>query len=482
MHKARTKKQELRRRILTFTIAPTIVIIGVTLLVLYIIGYRFNTTDNTLDQGGLIQLISQPSGATVEVDGMQLKRTTGTRLDAMSGTHTVTMSKAGYRPWQKTVSVEPGAVLWLNYARLVPETIQTTQKMAFNSVDQAVPVYEKDSILVIEDDRRPVITIADLSSEDDVERVTLPDGLSRATPASSYSIDSIDGLGRYVVLKATGSETNWFFVDLTNASRSLNLSSIVGAPILDVRFYGDDARKLYVLSNDTVRMIEVDNQMMSAPLISKVDSIAVSPKGVLSYVTKYDETSSRRMVGYFTAGASKPRVIRRIHDNGNQLVDFRIDSYHDDRYGAVRIGNNLEIIGLPSESSDAPDDPRTTNVSTITLSEGSEYLSFSPGGRFVLSQESSTFTTYDLELSKVTTASLRGDTPVDRQIQWLDQHHVWSDRGGKLTMYEFDGANAQVIGTASSGNAALLSKNGKQLWYLDKVGNKTVVKSAQLVQ
>ena len=480
MHRARTKKQELRRRLLTYTIAPIVIGVGVSVLVMYIIGYRYNSTDQTVDQGGLVQFATKPTGAQVEVDGAKLRRATNTRLDASSGTHTVTMTKAGYRPWQKTVSVEPGSILWLDYVRLIPETVKTTEVLNLKSAEQTVSLYEKDTMLIMENKNQPVINVVSFLPEPTIKKVELPRELVKNLPTSSYSIDSVDGSGRYVIMKTSGAQTNWFFVDLSEPSRSLNISTIATADMANVQFHGNDARKLYVLSKDTLRSVDLSERTTSAPLISKVDTISVSPKGVVSYVSKLDDKTGQRVVGYYTSGASKPRIIKRIYDDGKQPVEFKIDHYRDDRYGVVRVGNNLDILSLRAESSDAPDDPRIENLSTITLPEGSDYLSFSPKGRFILSQKASTFTTYDLELMKVTTSSLKGDTSVNRQLLWLDEHHIWSDRGGKLTMYEFDGENAQILTKVKPGTAALLSKNGKHLWYIDSSKRDLAIKSAEL--
>ena len=483
MYRARTKKQEFRRLIITYTVVPVIIAVGVALLVMYTVGYRYNQDDHRLEQGGLVQFISQPTGAMVEVDGVRLSGDTNTRLDAAAGSHTVIITKPGYRTWQKTVTVEPGMLLWLNYVRLIPEELKISPVITLDKLDSSIASYQKDQLVLLEDNTKPELTVVDTSSQKASQRTVAIDSDLYLKDASvrKFSIDSIDKSGRYVVVKAMGKATQWLVIDLVHPTQSQNISTIASEDMTGVMFYPNNTRILYVIIKNTLRQINLDEQTASAPLVSNIRDVSMSHEGVIAYVTSRDEDTNQRQVGYYTAGASKSHVLRRIYDTGKQPVEFRIGDYNNGSYGVLRFGDNLEIFSFKSQDSDAGDDSSTSSISTIALSEGSDFLSISPSGRFILSQESSSFITYDLELMKVTTSTLKGDTAVDSQLQWLDSYHIWSDRGGRLYVYEFDGENAQMIDGATKGQSVLLSKGGKQLWYVDTVDSKLVIKSAQLI-
>ena len=469
---------------LTYTIVPVIIAVGVSLLVMYTIGYRYNSTDHRLEQGGLVQFVTQPSGARVEVDGVKLPGRTNTRLDATAGSHTVLMTKAGYHTWQKTVTVEPGKLLWLNYARLIPKEITALPVLPLPALGTSLASYQNDQYVLLENPAVAELSVVDLSSRGAVERKVSIDPALLANDASShaFSLVSLDRTGRYAIVEVSGTSKQWLVIDLTNPERSQNISTITGDEITKIMFLPSDARKVYMLTKNTLRQVNLDEQTISAPLVSGVADVTMSHRGVMGYVSVRDEATSKRTIGYYTAGASAPSLLRQVFDSGSQPIEFRISDYNDARYGALRLGDSLELFSFSTQGSDASLEAITKSVSTIALPEGSDSMSISPTGRFILSQKASTFTTYDLELMKVTSSTLKGDTAVDRQLLWLDEHHVWSDRGGKLYMYEFDGENAHLIDSIKPGQAVLLSKNGKQLWYIDAAEDKYAIKSVQLAQ
>ena len=141
-------------------------------------------------------------------------------------------------------------------------------------------------------------------------------------------------------------------------------------------------------------------------------------------------------------------------NDGAELAREKISAFLK-AYGKRDIGGLLELVD---------DDAVLEDVQTVTLQKPVSSIGFSPKARFVIAEDGADFTTYDIELDKITTATLQGDTGASTQLAWLDDYHLWSDRGQTLTMYEFDGANPQQFGTVSEGQAALLSSNKRYLY------------------
>jgi hypothetical protein len=101
----------------------------------------------------------------------------------------------------------------------------------------------------------------------------------------------------------------------------------------------------------------------------------------------------------------------------------------------------------------------------MALSTDVQYLSIVTNGRFVVAQEAGSYTVYDIELKKTTTTALQGDVPaVPAELRWLDPYTVWSDRSGKVRIYEFDGANQHDLMTVAPGYSATYSPSGKYLY------------------
>ena len=89
------RKTWMRTAVYTFmTLSVTVI---VSLLMLVVLGYQFNQKDGKLEQGGLLQFYSIPTGAQVTLDEMKLGSLTNTKTTVDSGNHFVTFSDNGYR-------------------------------------------------------------------------------------------------------------------------------------------------------------------------------------------------------------------------------------------------------------------------------------------------------------------------------------------------------------------------------------------------
>lgn len=100
----------------------------------------------------------------------------------------------------------------------------------------------------------------------------------------------------------------------------------------------------------------------------------------------------------------------------------------------------------------------------MILPAGVQYLSRMTDGRFVVAQTGGMYQTYDIELKKDTATTLKGTTDVTKQLPWLDDYMLWSDRDNMLRFYEFDGANQNDIMPVTAGYSVELSPNSKYVY------------------
>ncbi len=476
MYRARSKRAERRRLILTYTFVPVFVIGVVVLLVFYMLGYRFNLADHKVTQGGLMQLDSQPGGAMVTVDTYRLPGRTATRYDAPAGLHTVTMQRDGYVPWQKSVTVEPGKILWLNYARLIPQKINQTTALSYKALSSSVASPGGQVIAMFSDETKPELELISLGDTVRQTKITLPTALYQTSAKSRFAVMTLSGSGRYTLVKHTKGQTHeWLLIDTRTPNQSRNLTTLIGQQTDQPVFSTGSEQKLYALVDRTLRLVDADKQTMSAPLVNDVAEMSQNAQGVIAYVTYASGTPRQRVAGYYTPGAAKPHVIRAFYDDGQSALRLRIAEYAGDQYIVLQYGTTIEISQAQLLPSDDDHELQLTSVATLAVPDGADYVSFSPTARFVVSQHASTYLTYDLELNSLSTTSLKGESTVKSQLAWLDSYNVWSDRDGMLRLYEFDGANAHTIGAIDAGQAVVLGAGGKYIYAFQSASDKTAV-------
>ena len=188
MHKHRNKRRLRIQLTFVYTLMGLAVLSILTILVLVIQGYRYNRFDGKVEQGGLVQFNSRPTGATVTVDDETLANKTASKVTLTAGTHTVTMARDGYSTWKKDVLVKPGTVLWLNYARLFPNSPKVATAANFEGVATALPSPNHRLMAVVPKSTEPEITLASLN--DDTPQIT-----KVAVQGSSYNAPA-EGGGR----------------------------------------------------------------------------------------------------------------------------------------------------------------------------------------------------------------------------------------------------------------------------------------------
>jgi hypothetical protein len=457
------------RLIIIYTVMTVTVVGLVTILILMVLGYRFNRAEGTSEQGGLVQFNSIPAGANLTLDTTRLSSITPAKLTITAGPHLVTMTKNGYAPWRKNVDVVGGSVLWLNYARLIPTNLPVSNVANFPAVTSSIASPSRKWLALTTDPASPVVTLVDISADTpNLTTLPLPEG-SYQVPVDktgeAFRLMSWDPSSRYLLIKheyAGGAE--WIMADTQNISASKNLTALFDISVTGVQFSNNNSHILYALINGDIRKIDVDAATISAPLVKNVAEFSLYDRSTITYATTPDPTTKQRTVGYYEDGAAKPRPIRTYSDDGTSPLHLSIGKYYGQTYIAIAYGETVDILRGPLPRSDSNDPSSLVAIATMTVPGGVDYLSSKTAGRFFVAQHGAEYSVYDLELAKLTTTTLRGDSPVQGELRWLDGYTVWSGRDGHLSLYEFDGANQHDIMPILPGQNPTLTPNDRYLY------------------
>lgn len=444
----------------------TLVVVGLGIALLYVMGYRFDSQKRTIDQGGLIQVESRPPGAQIIYDSRSISGTTPRKINASAGAHTMRITREGYQPWQKTITVEAGGVHWLNYMLLVPEELESAAVRNFDTVADVTPVPNSDQMLVMESNQRPVFRLVRLDDKATMTTVELPTEL-RPTASGKYILHDWSSDGRQILIEHRQSKTSrWFVFNTRDASESVDVTAIVGENevLKNVQFVASSDRVLYCLVDGAIRRVDIDNRTVSAPIVKDVSEYWQSKNGIVTYVSKHDAKTKTRELGYLTRDASKPRVIQTVYTDASTSLRMVIGTYQNRSYLAMQNADSISVNRVSLPRSDRDDALDMTNVAVINTENAVNDLSFSPNDRFIVAQHDATFMTYDIELESFTSTTLRGTEKVNQPITWLDRYHIWSSRDKQLRMYEFDGENVVSFGNVVSNLDPQLTRDSQFLY------------------
>ena len=476
--KALTKKQKLALRLgLTYTLMVGAVILLVTVLMFAVLGYQFNGKDGRVEQGGLLQFGSNPGGANVRIDGQVFGSQTPARTTFPAGTHTVNFNKTGYQPWQKTVELKAGTILWLNYARLVPADIAVTAVANVEGLTSAVASSNQQTIAATTKNSTEIV-LYDISNEKVVtSTIALPDGLvssQNKDAERNLVIRSWSGDNRHILAQYSSAEASpegapeWLLVDTKDPKNSKNVTAVAGLSLEQVKFSRGSASQLYVLAGSDLRLVDIGNGTISSPLAVHVQEFQLASDGLLTYVTSVQNDISQRVertVGYLSQNANAGKTIRTLSDDGTRSLHIASGVYYGKRFVSIAHGNKIEVLSADLPDSASQDDVALQSSQAISVPhEGVDFLSMRTEGRFVIAQTGTSYTTYDLELQQSSTVTLPGSAAIKKPTEWIDNYHVWSDLDSRLRFYEFDGQNPTDIMPIAPGFDATLSQNGKYVY------------------
>lgn len=483
MYRARDKRKQTVRLVITYTIMASAVVLLVGFLLLIMLGYRFNRADGRVEQGGLVQFNSRPSGADIIIDGEKQPFGTSAKATMVAGEHTVAMQKNGYHDWSKNFTVEPGRVLWLNYARFIPKNIAIETIGSYKSVNSSIMSRGK-YIALLEDAVKPVFLLYEL--EDNIKtpkKITLPAAKLAKAIKHTYTLRGFDKNAEYVLIEHTyDKKTEWLLSQISNPVNTKNITQLAGFPIEKVNFVLDSHDEFYAIENNNLRRINVENGTISRPLVQNVAKYRQYNENIITYVTKLN-TNDERSIGYYTKGAKKARKINAYSYSKTATIDFAIGEYYQEKYLAVLRGSVLEVLTGALPSSDSDEVVTYKPVVTTTIPNGADRVTFSPGSRFIVAQDNAKIYSYDLELGKTAEFTFSGKAKSLGAFQWADDTTLTSTRDNIVRFYEFDGQNSHEIMNGLYGQAMGFGEAGKFYYSISKTkdGKKTVLQRAQMV-
>lgn len=477
MHKKRTRRQQIAIRSFTYGAMTLAAVFGVLLSLAWAMGFRFDFNGGKLTQVALLQFDSFPTGATVKVNGSTLSGKTTTRENVQSGENNVEITKKGYRSWQKTVNLSPSEVRWLDYIRLIPNSITTDQVKTFSSISEMLESPNQHWIVVRSSDNDRTnnvykLTLADISDPKNVRFSDIAIDPNEVTaPANGqsekFSIVEWDMGSRYLLIKHQIDDmVEYLRIDRENATTTNNLTKNFGLSINQPHFSGTSGQIFFALTGSDLRKFDASNQTTSAPLATGVQNYQLTENNMISFVSiEAKDNKTIQTVGIYNDGQVKTI---KTYDKV-ETTQVGVTRYRDKDYLAIARGEIVAIYPSPLDENHA------SSAIYLNSPGGIDWLDFSPSGRFVIAGYQNKLVDFDIDTNDNYSFEL-GE--VDGPPQWVDDTHIVDISGNVIRLVEFDGANSEDI--VSGSGRVTLSRDEKYLFSLDNTVNNASLQRSKL--
>lgn len=481
------KRAKLALRFFTYGVMTLATIILTALAIFYAMGYRFNRDTLSFVQGGLVQFNSVPAGATIVIDGRAQSYKTPGRANLGPGQHTIGLQLDGYRSWQKTVDLGPGQLLWLNYTRLIPNSVTTVPLKSFDKMHALMASPDRRWLAIQQRAGSPRLTIVDTGDERNLkyDDITIPD--SKLTKVGgklgAFTLVEWDLGSRYLLIHHHAKKINeWLRVDRTAPENTINLTQQFRSSLGDVHFAGPNSNQLYAITDKVLRRLDVPAGSMSAALVTGVKQYSVYGDGSIAFVAERNATAGNSATKQQIAGIYRRDKEVDVETIATGVpVKIAFGEYANHVYLAIYKGKtSIQILRDPSPANIKD----ISQFAALEVGQAPSQMMFSNNGRMVVAGANNQITTYDLEIGATykSMLSFLSQKPV-RPLNWLDDYYLWSDNGDRLRIVEFDGQNDREITSLSAGFSVSLSETGKTLFSIGQNGitNKYFLQASRLV-
>lgn len=482
MYRKPSKRQQTIRLVVVYSIMIVAVLILVSFVTLLMLGYRFNMDDGRLEQYALLQFSSSPSGATVSIDGEPINSKTPNKATVKSGIHDIKMWREGYKTWTKYVDIKPGTVKWITYPLLIPERINIETVKTYEKVYYSLASDDKEKILVQEDESKPIFSLVEIDSEKIQSSVlTIDQSIFSASKKHSFKADKWDSSNRYVIIKHTfDNKIEWLVLDTQNANLTKNLTKIFNIPISTIDFVSSNGNRFYVLSNGTIRELDLASETISKSLIDQVASFSYYEESKAIAFRSKPNSKNLINLGIYVSGDERAAIINSVSNkNINHIITSK---YFNENYITISNGENVTIMSGSYPTSNSDEANSLKEFTSFKLDYEVEQISFSPSGQYVLVVNDNKYATYDLEYQTLNQSTISQDKiNQTMNFEWLDNNYLWSDNNNQLVIREFDGQNSHNINSVVTGQSVVMTKNERYIYSFNQLDSKIHLQRARII-
>ncbi len=392
-------------------------------------GYSYDFRSGRLKLNGLVIISSTPSGADISIDGKTSRHRTPYRTTLESGDYTLDVTKTGFRPWTKHISISPSEVTWEQYILLLPTKLDSATWSNPASMTQLTTSRDHRHFAYV-DATSGIVWTFDTGNHKPTKLYT------PAAPVAGQPVEVVAGLqwsgdaNKLLVTTTVAGQTYQRLVTVSNGTVA-PLSEQFGTNLAGLQFNPTNSRQLVWLAPEGLRRLDTDSQTVSAVLADKVAAYTFGGNNQIIYVQS--TTLGKSLYRMDFAGGNKHQLVQSLADSPSYVIDFA--SYQG--------GDEIAVLPASTRTVTLYSDLDTTNPTSKVIASAADDLLFNADGRFLLYRDDKRLASYDLELKR-TYKFTPSDTPYQTLV-WFDTYHILASNGTAVSLLEFDGANASTL-------------------------------------
>lgn len=445
-------------------------------------GYGVDPKTGNVIQNGLLFVDSKPGGADIYINDQLQGTQTAARLILPVGDYRLTLKKAGYRAWERDITLNERSVTRYVYPLLLPlepqpKTVKTYPKnppLITQSPDRhwlLVQRPETSNASVTFDE----FDTTDLSKSPRV--LVIPNGLLTSFTSSTLKEVEWSTDNKHLLLSHDFKGGNEFVIFNRDVpAESINVNKLFDISPTEVVMRNKKIDQLYVFSlkSGELQIANTTNSRVT-PLLKAVLAFKPSNANLISYVTSQNAPSGQ--------------AIARIWD-GNQsyaLYTFKagsrylIDEAQFQGHWYYVVGSNMdERVNIYRDPLDGLKNPaigRAVPMLSLNIMDASR-VSFSSNTRFIAAEAGQKLAIYDLEAQTIYRYTLENKLP--EILHWMDGHRLIGITNGLVFVTDYDATNQQTLVPTNYSRGGYFDTNYEQLFTTNVTNDGVILQSVDM--
>ncbi len=469
-------KKQARTQIILFVgygcIAIAIAIASLV-LVYQAYGFGLNKKGNVI-QNGLTYFSSQPSSATITVNGIDSKAKTNTRMVLIENTYNIALSRDGYRNWQHTIQVDGGSVHHFDYPMLFPKVL-TSRKISSYSAAPGLASQSLDRRWIVVE-QAASITNFDVYDLKNITKnttkaptvITIPETILTKPTAGQESwrfAEWADDNVHLLLEHVYDNKSEYVLVNRENPDQSVNLSTTITGSFTKLTL---NNRKF-----DRYYLHDLASGALQTATLQQPTPVAYLPQ-VLAYKSYSDdtmlyaanETASPDKVAIKLRIGDRTFTLRTLPAGSTYLLD--LTKYDNKLYVVLGASSQNKMFIYKDPVGQLLNEDRHSLAPAQVLHViAPSYVSFSSSAQYIVAENGTQFGVYDNENDKGYnyTATQPLDAPA-AHATWMDGNRLTYISNGKMTVFDFDYTNQQKLTNASSSYLSAYAPDYKFIYNL----------------
>jgi len=443
------KRSNIIKLYVGYVLVAIAISMGALILLFAIFGYGFNS--GQVVQNGLVFFSSQPENADVFIEntrtGFKDQAQTNTKFTLNEGPYKATITKDGYRSWQREFNLAGGAVRRMLYPFLFPDNLNAENKALYKTLPPLVSSSpDRQWIVVQQPGTFLKFDVYNANDQDAEKTITdLPASLlSKATSAQELSVVEWANDNQNILLKHTYDDKSEFIVfNWEEPAKSFNVNRLSNQEPYEVRLKDKKTEELY-LQTDKNGLLETIN----------VESKALTP--LVANVLAYQSYGDDMLVYVEPNKTDTTKVSVKIKTNDNEYLlrtlpagstyDIDVARYNDNWYIVVASAKDNKVYIYKDPVNTLKKDSSNQAVfARVMRIDNPEDVSFSANTQFIAAQSGKKFAVYDAEEDVQYRYEIDENIDTSKPIEWMDGHRLITTLDGSVFIFDFDGINKQTL-------------------------------------